>query len=350
MNDPTYSVALIGLGNMSRGHVKQLLAQSRLRIVGGCDPSASAREAFDAGEGVELFEEVAPMMEKWHPDLVVIVAPDAVHASLTKQVAAYAPKAILCEKPMAVSYADAVDMVETCEAKGVELLINHQRRLVIEPYVRKLIDDGTLGDLLECEARCAGDMIGDGTHAVDSLMAIGGDLSPETVWGMIDLGTIENQKETRYGRAKEQAAAAFWFTNHIRYSVQTGKLAERIPYQSYRIRGCKAELWHPGGKSQPALYVNDGKPGTHKAALQEDGWFFMPEPQEGGPWRCINLDVLNINPMGISLDLLIKKLDGDPTPHPLNGRRSLKVQEIINAVYQSAQDQKAITLPLSADI
>jgi hypothetical protein len=30
------------------------------------------------------------------------------------------------------------------------------------------------------------------------------------------LGTTENQKETRYGRAKEQAAAAFWYTNHVR--------------------------------------------------------------------------------------------------------------------------------------
>jgi predicted dehydrogenase len=187
MKETTYTVALIGIGNMSRGHVHELLAQPRFKIIGACDPSATAREAFTAVEGVELFAEVAPMMEKRHPDFVVIVAPDAVHAALTKQVAAYAPKAILCEKPMAVRYADAVDMVETCEAKGVELLINHQRRLVIEPYVRTLLADGTLGDLLECEARCAGDLIGDGTHAVDSLMAIGGDLSPETVWGMIDL-------------------------------------------------------------------------------------------------------------------------------------------------------------------
>lgn len=128
--------------------------------------------------------------------------------------------------------------------------------------------------------------------------------------------------------------------------MQTGKLAERIPYQSYRIRASKAELWHPGGNSQPALYLNDGQPGTHRAALEENGWFLMPVPQEGGPWRCINPDAKNQNPMGLSLELLLKKLDGDPTPHPLNGRRTLKVQEIINAAYQSAQDHRAITLPL----
>lgn len=350
MSAPVYTTAVIGLGRMSRGHIRAFQAHPRFDLVGGCDPGREARAAFADATGLPEFGEVTALMETLSPEVVAIVAPDAAHAPLTLQLAGFQPKAILGEKPMAPGYREACDMVEACESRGVELIINHQRRLLIGPAARGVIDAGGIGDLMELEGRCAGDLIADGTHVVDSLMAIGGDEDVGSVLGMVDLGPPESRGEQRYGRAREVSAAAIWTTAaNVRYSVYTGALSHRIPYQSYRVRGSAGELWHPGGSAQPLLYLNDGTPGTHRAALEDNGWFLMPEPCDGGPWRCVNPDDQGVNPMDLSLDLLAKRLDGDPAPHPLNGARTLKVQEVLNAAYLSARDRRAVPLPLPRD-
>jgi predicted dehydrogenase len=345
-----YSVAVVGVGGMSRGHFQAIESLPEYKLTAVCDIRKEALVAYQDVPEVGCFTSISDMMTQVAPEVVILVAPDPVHAELVCQVASYKPRAILSEKPMSIHYADAIRMVETCEQNEVELLINHQRRLVAGESMRKWILSGALGDVLEMEGRCAGDLIGDGTHLVDSLMAIGGDEPAQKVWGMIDTGHTDGQIEQRYGRAKEIAAAAYWTSeSNVRYAVQTGDLANRIPYHSLRVRGSKGELWHPGGNSQPAVFVNDGQPGTHIAALQENGWYFMPKDEEGGPWRRINPeDDLN-KAMPISLQLLAKILNGEAIKHPLNGKRTLQVQEILNAAYIAGLQNCSVTLPLPSD-
>jgi 1,5-anhydro-D-fructose reductase (1,5-anhydro-D-mannitol-forming) len=60
--------------------------------------------------------------------------------------AARAGKHVLCEKPLALSVDDALDMVRACEAAGVVLATNHHlRNAATHRKLRELIQAGAIG-------------------------------------------------------------------------------------------------------------------------------------------------------------------------------------------------------------
>ena len=344
------TIALIGLGGISKAHIRAINETSDFQLIAVCDSRDEALEAWQDHEEVSCYKDLDLMISQSNPDMVIVATPDASHAEITMRVVPHKPKVILCEKPMAVHFADAKKMVEACEAAGTVLLINHQRRLVAGEDIYQSIQRGDIGDLLELEARCPGDLIGDGTHAIDTLLYMTREAPKNPVWGMIDTGNADGTIDLRYGRAKERAASAIWYDEHnVRYAVHTGACIERTPYQSYRIRGTAGELWHPGGTTQPAVYLNNGQPGTHVAAWDEHGWYLLPKESKGGPWRRINPDSGSINPMTRSLELLTDLLLGNIDSHPLEGTQAIQSLEILTAAYQAALNYCATELPLPAD-
>ena len=165
---------------------------------------------------------------------------------------------------------------------------------------------------------------------------------------------MNSEVGTRYGHTVDHSTIATWLSpDFVRFEASSGGIDQRSPYQSYRIIGTKGELWHPGGKLQPQWFLNDGAPGDHAVSLGEDGWYPFPVPAEGGPWRLLNPECVGAggtrDPMLISLDLLADRLAGGTAPHPLNGRRTLQVQEIINATYLSALEHRRVEFPLPKD-
>ena len=67
--------------------------------------------------------------------------------------AAAAGKHVLCEKPLAMSAAEAKDMVDVCERAGVVLMEAFMYRLhPLWQRVRALVDEGAVGELLAIQA------------------------------------------------------------------------------------------------------------------------------------------------------------------------------------------------------
>jgi myo-inositol 2-dehydrogenase/D-chiro-inositol 1-dehydrogenase len=78
-------------------------------------------------------------------DAVVIAAPARVHADLVAA-AAGAGKAVFCEKPMAVTLADADRAIDAARAAGVVLQVGFNRRFAPDwRAARELLDTGRLG-------------------------------------------------------------------------------------------------------------------------------------------------------------------------------------------------------------
>jgi predicted dehydrogenase len=80
-------------------------------------------------------------------DAVYIPLPNHLHSEWTIA-AARAGKHVLCEKPLALTTADALQMVEVCEAEGVQLMEAFMYRL--HPSwvaVRELVGNGRIGTL-----------------------------------------------------------------------------------------------------------------------------------------------------------------------------------------------------------
>lgn len=148
--DPDTSLGIGILGYApSVGRFHGLAAENTpgLHLVAACDINsrqlAQARQDFP---GVKTYADAAAMAEDPHIDLVIVVtAPDS-HARLSMQMMA-AGKHVLCEKPLALSRRDALEMQEMA-ARCSKHLSCHQNRRWDPDFmaIKSILADGTIGE------------------------------------------------------------------------------------------------------------------------------------------------------------------------------------------------------------
>ena len=147
MSAPRLRVGLLGLGRLGRVYARDLGFRIReTRLVAVCDPLADVvkgvADEFDvAGRHTEAEELVLDP----NVDAVVIVAPTRTHKDLVL-LCARAGKPAFCEKPAALSLADALAMKAAAEQTGAFLQMGFMRRF--DPgYVaaRARLSEGRIG-------------------------------------------------------------------------------------------------------------------------------------------------------------------------------------------------------------
>ncbi|HVH21709.1 MAG TPA: Gfo/Idh/MocA family oxidoreductase [Pseudonocardia sp.] len=140
-------VALIGSGRMGAFHgetVAERLPDARLVAVVDPAPGAAQRLADQLGADRAALD-AAEVFAAPDVDAVVIAAPSQYHADLVVAAAA-AGKGVFCEKPMAMSLADADRAIDAARAAGVVLQVGFNRRFAGDwRAARELLDDGRLG-------------------------------------------------------------------------------------------------------------------------------------------------------------------------------------------------------------
>jgi myo-inositol 2-dehydrogenase/D-chiro-inositol 1-dehydrogenase len=140
-------VALIGAGRMGAFHGETLarrLPGAALAAVVDPVPGAARALVDRLGAGVAATDP-APVLADPAVDAVVIAAPARTHADLVVAAAA-AGKHVFCEKPMALTPADADRAIKAATAAGVVLQVGFNRRFAADwAAARALLDDGRLG-------------------------------------------------------------------------------------------------------------------------------------------------------------------------------------------------------------
>jgi myo-inositol 2-dehydrogenase/D-chiro-inositol 1-dehydrogenase len=135
-------IALIGAGRMGLFHGETV--SRRLpgpRLVAVADPVGGGQE-LDADR---LYTDVAQVWDDSEVDAVVIAAPARFHADLVVA-AAQAGKSVFCEKPMALTLADADRAIAAARDAGVVLQVGFQRRFAPDwAAARALLDAGQIG-------------------------------------------------------------------------------------------------------------------------------------------------------------------------------------------------------------
>lgn len=118
----------------------------------------------------------------WGPDAVVVCSENARHRDLVLR-AASEGCAILCEKPMATTVADAEAMVDACDVAGVALMIAYPVRFAPEfVALRTAYEQGALGDLLTVTGTNNGQIpVGSRSWFADPALAGGGSLVDHVV-------------------------------------------------------------------------------------------------------------------------------------------------------------------------
>lgn len=146
-------VAILGTGGMANSHAEAFAKIPGVVLAAGVDLDPDRRAAFMARHGIERgFASVEEALAWDEFDAVSNVTPDPVHFPTTMPLLA-AGKHVLCEKPLAVTGADAQGMAEAAKAAGVVNMVNLTYRNV--PALMRaaaMIAEGALGEIRHFEA------------------------------------------------------------------------------------------------------------------------------------------------------------------------------------------------------
>ncbi|MEM1343755.1 MAG: Gfo/Idh/MocA family oxidoreductase [Pseudomonadota bacterium] len=139
---------VIGCGWVARDHaIPAILTAPSAHLVAVCDPNAEALS--QAPEGAQRHKDLPAMLADPAVEAVYIATPNHLHTEQTIA-AAKAGKAILCEKPMATTVAEAERMVAATESAGILYATAYdQRHHAAHRRLGELIAEGRLGRLTQ---------------------------------------------------------------------------------------------------------------------------------------------------------------------------------------------------------
>lgn len=126
----TIGVAVIGAGIMGTAHAGAVAANPRGRLVGIASvPLAGARQLAAKFNAPVATDRYADLLARPDVDLVIIATPDHLHTEIAIA-AAQAGKAMLIEKPLATSLADADRVIDAVERAGVAAMTCFSHRWI----------------------------------------------------------------------------------------------------------------------------------------------------------------------------------------------------------------------------
>jgi predicted dehydrogenase len=142
---------VIGIGDITtRRVIPAILSEERSRLAG-----IVTRDPAKAAEyNIPAWTDLGSALAECDADTVYVGTPVALHAPQTFA-ALEAGKNVLCEKPVAMNYAQAHSMVEVAEETERVLGIAYYRRMYAKVQRAKaLIDSGAIGRPVLAEATC----------------------------------------------------------------------------------------------------------------------------------------------------------------------------------------------------
>lgn len=146
-------IALIGLGMAVTPHAKglvDLVTAGKAEIAAAFAPSAGRRAAFGKAYPFPVTDDLAAIFADPTIDAVGILTPPNTHLDLVRR-AAGVGKHILLEKPLEISTARSVELVETAERAGVTMAVMLQHRFrPAGERLRSIMAAGQLGDIVSC--------------------------------------------------------------------------------------------------------------------------------------------------------------------------------------------------------
>ena len=114
---PPVAWGIAGFGWVARDYMLPAIREAGHRLVAICDPDPAARLNAQA-LGARAHAGFGALAADAAVEAVYVATPNHLHRAATEAFAR-AGKAVLCEKPMAVTVADAQAMVEACRRAGV---------------------------------------------------------------------------------------------------------------------------------------------------------------------------------------------------------------------------------------
>jgi predicted dehydrogenase len=128
-NSKTWRVAFIGGGGIVRySHIPNFKRLANVQPVAVCDVVEARVKELAADTGIPgVYTDYQKMLEEVKPDITVIGTPNVFHKPMA-MAALSAGSHVLCEKPLALTYADAKEMFALAKTQGKVLTVGSHYR------------------------------------------------------------------------------------------------------------------------------------------------------------------------------------------------------------------------------
>jgi predicted dehydrogenase len=120
MSTSKLGVGIAGCGNIAPRYAENIATYHETELVGFTDIDLSKAEALAAQHGGTIYPSLETMLEDDHIQLVVNLTTHHAHKEVVTK-CLQAGKHVHSEKPLALSYDDAKELVELAQAKGLRL-------------------------------------------------------------------------------------------------------------------------------------------------------------------------------------------------------------------------------------
>ncbi|MBC8461291.1 MAG: Gfo/Idh/MocA family oxidoreductase [Deltaproteobacteria bacterium] len=328
----SFKAVQIGCGGRAQTHARAIAQVERLDFVATCDlVEEKAKKTADANGVPRTYTDFRQMMETEQPDVVAFVAPPVVRSQVVLPVLEYQPKALVIEKPMAISLEEAEAMVNKADEVGTCFAISHQCRYSEEMVkLRELIQSGRLGKIEKIIVNCKLNLMGQGTHILDLIQMVYPGQEPRWVMAQID-GV--SQLYASGGGAHPTFDHSVLQIGYDGGVTAFASIGNRSPDVPENINNVSLQF-------QVSAIGSDGY-GEATLAYGLDAFLSEDSAERS---RFPGFDT-NAQMTQALYEEVVDVLEGVKDEHQASAHGALRVQRLINAAYESSLQGRAIRLP-----
>lgn len=317
------TLAFIGCGKRAQDFAQGVRDDGRARVAALADPNAEAAQALAKvlGQDAPVFTDYRTMLKEARPEIVVTPLWTKLHLPVFRDCVEAGVKAVICEKPMAITWPDCQAMSQLAEESGVQLTFCHQRRFAPgNQLARKLIAEGVFGQIERLDLYSPPHLLDCGTHTFDQALSFLGEREAKWVLCGADLSSTVSFFDVA---AEAMSVGQVVFENGVRASFQFGGPDLDI-WGGIRVYGSKGmlEIFWDGNIKKVTIF-------------DDPDWQWPGDPEEQD--RPAQMT-------GVIRDCIDSLAAG--TEPELSHRKALRAAEIIFACYESIRRRSRIELPL----
>lgn len=148
-------VAIVGYGGQGGWHADQVRKSDVVELAGIYD-IRNERNALAIEKGIKAYGSYEEMLSDESVEIIVVATPNDSHKALSIA-AMRAGKNVICEKPVMMSVSELDDVIEVSRETGKLFTVHQNRRFDVDFLaIKKIIDEGKLGDVISIESRVHG--------------------------------------------------------------------------------------------------------------------------------------------------------------------------------------------------
>ena len=363
MSTKKVKIGIIGCGGIANGkHMPSLSKLDNVEMVAFCDiieeRAVQAAKQYGCADA-KVYTDYTELLKDASIEVVHVLTPNSSHSPISVA-AMKADKHVMCEKPMAKSYAEAQVMLKTAKETGKKLTIGYQGRFRPDSlYLKKACEAGDLGEIyyaraqavrrravptwgvfLDEEKQGGGPLIDIGTHALDLTLWMMDNYEPASVTGSVyrKLADTENAanawgpwdpkkftvEDSAFGMIKMKNGATIWLEASWALNTLLVDEAKTI------LCGTKAGADMMG--ENDSLRINGER--FSKTYTQE------VDSNAGG---VAFYDGASASPADVEAKMWIDHVLDDSKPLLTKPEQAIVVTQLLEAIYESAKTGKTIT-------